>query len=414
MSNEVTKRRRVFFQFTIEENKYFSKIYHLLDYENKGKINSDSAAHFLRDSDLKDSILKEIFLLTSHKDIHFLEKDELYIILRLISLAQNKISFDSNSLERNTPIPPLPKFYFLQKANLLQKENLYQITENVEKYYSKIFNEQKDTRKEYISKLRATLIWNDWNKKNKNFDNNINEKIIQSLEPLKLENFLHVKEFIVGCYLLCLSRIIKMPIKLPQILLNYLGRNQGQKNVKDVKYPNVINIIPPNIDEDSLFKIGYQPNAQNLDQKKRINDNSHNKLINQIKNKTNDQNNNINKKEHIENYKIGNNNYNQIHSVHGNNRNELYDSEFEINHTLELIEKVKEKEALFNSLSNNYATSVTCTNSVNDPNNFDLECQDAESKHNTNYNNMKKNERNNSTSNQFNKVNTNPNYANFF
>ena len=66
----------------------------------------------MRDSCLSDKILKEIFLLTSHKNIYYIDKDEFFIILRLIALAQNKIAFTKDSLENNKPIPPLPIFHF--------------------------------------------------------------------------------------------------------------------------------------------------------------------------------------------------------------------------------------------------------------------------------------------------------------
>ena len=249
MSSQKEEKRRVFISLTFQEENYYTKIFDLLDYEKEGKISSSLTAHFMRDSLLNDNILKEIFLLTSHKNIYFIEKEEFFIILRLIALAQNKIPFTENSLEKNNPIPPLPIFYLMQKDNLLNKKNLFEITQNIEKVYMKLFNEKKDTRKDYISKLRTILIWNEKNPK----DIDVNEKIMESLEPLKQKDFLNYKEFVVGCYLLHLSRIIKMPIKLPKILLIYLGRisdnilNNTNINLQTTKNKIVSNANEANI-----------------------------------------------------------------------------------------------------------------------------------------------------------------------
>lgn len=236
MSSKEEIKRRVFISLTLDEENYYSKIFEILNFEKTGKISANSLAHFIRDSGLTDKILKEIFLLTSHKNIYYIEKDEFFIILRLIALAQNKIAFTKDSLEKNKPIPPLPKFYFLNKNNLLNKKDIFEITEDIEKKYLKIFYKKKDTRKDFISKLKTIFIWNEKNSK----DINVNENIIKSLEPSEKKDFLNIKEFVVGCYLLHLSRIIKMPINLPNSILNYLGR---KSDIKDIKNNNSIKII---------------------------------------------------------------------------------------------------------------------------------------------------------------------------
>lgn len=236
MSSKEEIKRRVFISLTLDEENYYSKIFEILNFEKTGKISANSLAHFIRDSGLTDKILKEIFLLTSHKNIYYIEKDEFFIILRLIALAQNKIAFTKDSLEKNKPIPPLPKFYFLNKNNLLNKKDIFEITEDIEKKYLKLFYKKKDTRKDFISKLKTIFIWNEKNSK----DINVNENIIKSLEPSEKKDFLNIKEFVVGCYLLHLSKIIKMPINLPNSILNYLGR---KSDIKDIKNNNSIKII---------------------------------------------------------------------------------------------------------------------------------------------------------------------------
>lgn len=53
---------------------------------------------------------------------------------------------------------------------------------------------------------------------------------MESLEPVNRKDYLHIREFIVGCYFLLLSKIIKMPIKLPKQILYYLGRKTNNLN----------------------------------------------------------------------------------------------------------------------------------------------------------------------------------------
>ena len=240
MSSNKENKRRVFITLTPDEKNYFTKIFELLDYDKIGKIRAELAARFMRDSDLNRDILKEIFLLTSHKDIDFLEKEEFLIILRLIALAQNKIyPFTKNSLERNDPIPRLPKFSFMEKDKLLDKKNLFEITPTIEKYYLKEFKEKKDTQKEYISKLRTLLLWRDKNPKDQNF----NERLMESLEPTEQKEFLNHKEFVVGCYMFHLSKRIELPKTLPKFIQDYLGRitieNKLKKNNNQVVENNI-------------------------------------------------------------------------------------------------------------------------------------------------------------------------------
>lgn len=252
MSSNKENKRRVFITLTPDEENYFTKIFELLDYDKIGKIRADLAARFMRDSDLNREILKEIFLLTSHKDIDFLEKEEFLIVLRLIALAQNKIyPFTKNSLERNDPIPPLPKFSFMEKDKLLDKKNLFEITPTIEKFYLKTFKEKKDTQKEYISKLRTLLLWRDKNPKDQNF----NEKLMASLEPTEQKEFLNHKEFVVGCYMFHLSKRIELPKILPKFIQDYLGRNTIENKLKKNNNQTVENKInQANINDINISK----------------------------------------------------------------------------------------------------------------------------------------------------------------
>ena len=406
MKNQNKIKRKVSILLTPEEGKYFSKIFNILDYEKVGKISSDSAAYFMRNSGLNTKLLKEIYLSTSHKDKYFIERNEFFIILRLIALAQNNIPFTQESLENNNPIPPFPKFNFFQKENLIEKSNPFEITKEIEDKYLSIFSTKKDTKADYISKLRTILILHQINPK-------INsENIIKSLQPLKLNGYLDSKEFIVACYLFFLSEIIKMPIKLPQYLLNYLGRNSeiktikndmkekhfyydvyninvnknsnhtkndSQNNVRNNSFNNKQNIKEENKNitkekkDDGLIKdfrkfILQKPIMQkvyNSPYKDKIN---YNKIINintvdnnkfeQIKlnynNNQEQQNNNKNIKKGIKDENIYNKNIIKNNQIEINNninkqkksikKTELYDSLNELDKAIELLEEAKSKE----------------------------------------------------------------------
>ena len=235
-------KKKIIIPLTIEEKEYYKKIFKLLDYEEKEKIEKELIAHFIQDSGLKHVILNQILLLNFQKDKNYFEKTEFYILLRLIAMAQKNIPVSLDIIENKNLQLNLPVFYFLQKSNLLKKNNLFQINEEEQKSYLNIFYEKKDTRKKYISKLSAILCWNEKNPNGIKY----NEKIMESLKPFEKEDYLNIKEFIVGCYLVHLSRIIKMPIKLPYNLLKYLGRdpninvrNNTNTNINDNNNKNI-------------------------------------------------------------------------------------------------------------------------------------------------------------------------------
>ena len=97
-------------KLTKDEQYMFSKIYNYLDPQNKGRIDGKQAADFMKRSNLDRDTLKKIWLIAAQTNNKFLEREELFIALRLIALAQNNMSVSELSIEMNYPIPPLPKF----------------------------------------------------------------------------------------------------------------------------------------------------------------------------------------------------------------------------------------------------------------------------------------------------------------
>ena len=102
--------KKLFVKLTQDEKDLYSKIYNYLDPENKGTIDAKNAADFMKSSNLNKNILKEIWLIASPANFKFLIKEELFVVLRLIALAQNNMPFSGSSIEQNYPIPPLPNF----------------------------------------------------------------------------------------------------------------------------------------------------------------------------------------------------------------------------------------------------------------------------------------------------------------
>ena len=97
-------------KLTKDEQYMFSKIYNYLDPQNKGRIDGKQAADFMKRSNLDRDTLKKIWLIAAQTNNKFLEREELFVALRLIALAQNNMPVSEKSIEMNYPIPPLPKF----------------------------------------------------------------------------------------------------------------------------------------------------------------------------------------------------------------------------------------------------------------------------------------------------------------
>ena len=101
---------RLILKATQEEKGYFSSLYEMADTTMSGKLEGKVAANFLKKSGLPKETLKKIWLIAAQTNPHFIEKDEFYVALRLVALAQNNMECSAESIRLNHPIPPLPKF----------------------------------------------------------------------------------------------------------------------------------------------------------------------------------------------------------------------------------------------------------------------------------------------------------------
>ena len=134
-------RKRLKVNLTEDEEIYYYNLFESLDIKNSGKLDSKEAASFMKKSGLSRNILKTIWLIASQKSISYIEREEFYVALRLIALAQNNLPYDTENIEKNSPIPPLPSFKYKIKES---EKIIYKISENNKIQYKRLFDSSKD------------------------------------------------------------------------------------------------------------------------------------------------------------------------------------------------------------------------------------------------------------------------------
>ena len=187
--------KKLIVKLTEEEKIYYNNLFLQLYKCNIGKIEAIDAARFIVKSGLSKEILKNIWLISSSTiDIDdFLEKDEFFVMLRLIALAQNNLPYNVESIEKNSPLPPLPIF---NNISVNMQKNIFEIPEMTKNIYKQLFDEKKEFFSNYISAKNAIKIWrsNNFNSPDE-FDI---KKVVDCLKPLEQKNFLNLKEFQVA------------------------------------------------------------------------------------------------------------------------------------------------------------------------------------------------------------------------
>ena len=187
-------RKRLKVNLTEDEEIYYYNLFESLDTKNKGKLDSKEAAAFMKKSNLSKEILTNIWLIASQKSINHIEREEFYVGLRLIALAQNNLPYDVENIEKNTPIPPLPSFKYKIKDN---DRIIYKISENNKNQYKRLFDTSKD--KETDTTIIARKAINIW--KSTNATDDFIRQIASVLTPLEQKGHFNLKEFQVATYL---------------------------------------------------------------------------------------------------------------------------------------------------------------------------------------------------------------------
>lgn len=308
--------------------------------KNKDIIDTKKAAIFMKRSNLSQEILKTIWSISSNSK-NGLREEEFYVTLRLIALAQNNFPFTEEEIEKNSPIPPLPKF----ENSILRPSNGgnndedddpdYKIPNNILNLYKQYFENNKDSQLYYISTKKAVEVWIRNDNKKFNID-----KVANSLKPLEKKGYLNLKEFQVGCHLLSICNHHDIPVPLPNCLLKFLGRplitNRTRKEFSKINsneiHSNSNNTIQGYNEEFHQFnseEINQKSNENLEDINEFINDNKKIDEINDNKNTENSQNNAEHKEENnIE--KINNENMSSSNKIKlAHNLNNLEVNKFE-------------------------------------------------------------------------------------
>ena len=265
MTQSQSFNRKLHVQLTREENMFFNKLYNMLDNTNQGKILGKPAANFMKTSGLEKNTLKRIWLISAQNS-NEIEKEEFFVALRLIALAQNNMPFSAENIDRNDPIPPLPTFNINNNNNMNQNNNtqnnfenrnannylnqsqnnnfnnnqnsIFDISENEKINYKNIFDNQKEPNMERIKAHNAIIVWKD-----NNADDNAIRAVANIIKPLENKGFFNLKEFQVACHLINISKNVQLPQKLPLNLVNFLGRNDNNmnNNMQSMRFNSNIN-----------------------------------------------------------------------------------------------------------------------------------------------------------------------------
>ena len=298
-------KKRLYVKLTQEEKGYFSNLFQLVDTQNMGKLKNKDAANFMKKSGLNKNILKNIFLIAQPKSKQFLERDEFYVALRLIALAQNNMPYNEQAIILNKPIPPLPNFN-LKKDFLADGDTSFELRDDEKVKYKRIFDINKDGNNDNISAKKAIQMW-----RSTGATDNIIQKIADILKPNEIRGYLNLREFQVATHLINLSDRHEIPTQLPANLKKYLGRNDiiinnnnNNNNLLNFNLENGISNNNNNLNNqlaihygNNLFPNSNFNNNNNLNNNSNFNNNinfNNNNNFSNNSNFNNNYNNNIN------------------------------------------------------------------------------------------------------------------------
>lgn len=287
--------RRLVVKLTKEERSYYSNLFATAVKEGESKIEGKEGAAFLKKFGLSKEILKNIWMIAAQTNLSWLEREEFFIAMRLIALAQNNMPVDENSILLNEPIPPLPKMDTKFAKIEPEEPSTIDWDINFDQYsnYERIFEKFKEkTNPNIVSFQSSYTIFS---------NSNINQEAVgKSVQVVGLSNpseGFTKNELIIILHLLNKSK--SDPNKIPSVLPNSLKALKTQNEISMAQ--NNSKIIPtiiedrqeqkkkPNTSLDDLLqseimKMGYgnsNSNNQNLNTVSPIMDNRINSNINQ-------------------------------------------------------------------------------------------------------------------------------------
>lgn len=231
----------------------------------KGRLEGKEAAQFLKKSGCSTDILKKIWMISAQTDTNYLEKEEFYVAMRLIALAQNNMEVSDEAIRFNSPIPPLPVMDLREKKAQEQNVNsstistnqsmimnnsidqsLWVICEEDNKKYSELFNKNKDMENKITINKAVEMF-----KKSKIAQ----EKLVKILslvastdgKTYQMNEFKVIIHLIYKCY-----SNVEVPNYLPEVLQKVImespvvvSTNQSMDFMNVIK-PNTIKQQPEN------------------------------------------------------------------------------------------------------------------------------------------------------------------------
>ncbi len=246
------QKERLILKMTPEERGYFSSLLEIADKNMTGKLEGKTGANFLKKSGLPTDVLKKIWLIAAQTDCKFLERDEFYIALRLVALAQNNMECSPESIRLNHPLPPLPKFDLKSEEQMMSSmsnitasstnmssniqnpinmnvDNSFSLSNKEIEGYQNVFLMNKDMQNS-ISIIKAKQIWN-----GTGVSNDTMNYILSLMQgELKDQDSLTDKEFHVATHLIYKTlKMSSLPQSLPNELKIYLSSSaQSQTQIQ--------------------------------------------------------------------------------------------------------------------------------------------------------------------------------------
>ena len=333
-------KKRLYVKLTQEEKGYFSNLFQLVDSQGLGKLKNKDAANFMKKSGLNKNILKNIFLIAQPKSKQYLERDEFYVALRLIALAQNNMPFNEQAIILNKPIPPLPNFN-LKKDFLADGDASFELRDDEKVKYKRIFDINKDGNNDNISAKKAIQMW-----RSTGVSDNVITKIANVLKPNEVRGFLNLREFQVATHLINLSERHEIPTQLPENLKKYLGRDNLSTLLK-VNFGNNMSNNNPNNNNQQLA-IHYGNNIFSNNNFNNANNSFNNNNFNNNNfNNNNFNNNNFNNNNFNPNLIVPNQNANSIDVLYQKNEllnNKINDARNKLNIILKEIDDMQNEQ----------------------------------------------------------------------
>ena len=247
------QKERLILKMTPEERGYFSSLLEIADKNMTGKLEGKTGANFLKKSGLPTDVLKRIWLIAAQTDCKFLERDEFYIALRLVALAQNNMECSPESIRLNHPLPPLPKFDLKSEEQMMgtmsnitasstnmgsniqsapmnmnvNNENIFSLGNKEIEGYQNVFFFFLDMQNS-ISIIKAKQIWSGTGVSN----DTMNYILSLMQNELKDQDSLNDKEFHVATHLIYKTiNMNNLPQSLPNELKTYLSSTPSQNQI---------------------------------------------------------------------------------------------------------------------------------------------------------------------------------------